>query len=325
MLNPYIGHPSQLCGAEEVRLVGGKGDGMRLLNLWNAAGLYLTVAADRCADIYRLRLGGDNLGYFSPCGYVGPSFYQEPEKGFLKSFTAGFLTTCGLNNAGGPSDCDGERVPLHGTIGNTPCEAFWWEEDGESMIVHASVRDQTLFGRKLMLRRTLRIGKFENVITLTDTVENQGDRAEPVLLMYHMNMGYPLLSERAQVDSNASRVVLGDAAVPEETWKRIDPPRPRTREICYRHLFEDRERAAVSIRNPEIGKGLQIAFDPKEFPCLIQWSLFSERDYALGLEPRNFPEGPKAKAKEKGQLHVLQPGESRSYHVEVKLWETGEA
>ena len=26
----YIGHPSQLCGVEEVRLVGGKGDGMRL-------------------------------------------------------------------------------------------------------------------------------------------------------------------------------------------------------------------------------------------------------------------------------------------------------
>lgn len=29
-MNPYIGHESQIFGAEEHRLTGGKGDGMRL-------------------------------------------------------------------------------------------------------------------------------------------------------------------------------------------------------------------------------------------------------------------------------------------------------
>ena len=29
-MNPYIGHPTQLSGVEEHRLIGGKGDGMRL-------------------------------------------------------------------------------------------------------------------------------------------------------------------------------------------------------------------------------------------------------------------------------------------------------
>lgn len=61
----YLGHPSQLCGVEEVRLVGGKGDGMRLLQVRNAAGLELTISADRCADISRLIFKGDNMGYFS--------------------------------------------------------------------------------------------------------------------------------------------------------------------------------------------------------------------------------------------------------------------
>ena len=37
--NPYIGHEAQLWGVEEVRLQGGKGDGMRLLNVYNGAGL----------------------------------------------------------------------------------------------------------------------------------------------------------------------------------------------------------------------------------------------------------------------------------------------
>ena len=64
----YVGHPSQLCSVEEDRLQGGKGDGMRLLQIRNAAGVELTISADRCADISRLIFKGDNMGYFSPCG-----------------------------------------------------------------------------------------------------------------------------------------------------------------------------------------------------------------------------------------------------------------
>ncbi len=48
--------------------------------------------------------------------------------GFLKSFTAGFLTTCGLEGAGAPSVDEGEAVPMHGTISNTPAERVYWEE-----------------------------------------------------------------------------------------------------------------------------------------------------------------------------------------------------
>ena len=81
-MNSYIGHTSQLSGVEELRLVGGKGDGMRLLQLRNAAGLQMTVCADRCADIYRLNFKGDNLGYFSPSGYVAPAYYDDKGTGF---------------------------------------------------------------------------------------------------------------------------------------------------------------------------------------------------------------------------------------------------
>ena len=65
----YIGHPSQLCGVEEHRLVGGRGDGLRLLQVKNGKGLEFTVSADRCADISRLSFKGDNYGFFSACGY----------------------------------------------------------------------------------------------------------------------------------------------------------------------------------------------------------------------------------------------------------------
>ena len=47
LMNRYLGHPSQLYGVEEHRLVGGKGDGMRLFEIRNGRGLELTVSADR--------------------------------------------------------------------------------------------------------------------------------------------------------------------------------------------------------------------------------------------------------------------------------------
>ena len=45
-MNPYLGHESQLYGVEEHRLVGGKGDGMGLLQVKNVKGLEFVISAD---------------------------------------------------------------------------------------------------------------------------------------------------------------------------------------------------------------------------------------------------------------------------------------
>ena len=99
-MNPYIGHPTQLSGVEEHRLVGGKGDGMRLYEVRNGKGLEMTLSPDRNGDIPRLFCNGINLSYFSPCGYVAPAYYDKTGSNWLQSFTAGFLTTCGLQAVG---------------------------------------------------------------------------------------------------------------------------------------------------------------------------------------------------------------------------------
>ena len=118
-MNPYIGHDSQIYGIEEHRLVGGKGDGMRLYEVNNGKGLMMTVSPDRNGDITRLRYKGINLSYMSPCGYVAPAYYDSIGSNWLGSFTAGFLTTCGLQAVGSPCQDEGEELPLHGSIGNT--------------------------------------------------------------------------------------------------------------------------------------------------------------------------------------------------------------
>jgi len=321
MSNPYIGHASQLCGVEEVRLVGGKGDGMRFFQLRNAAGLEMTISADRCADIPRLIFKGDNMGYFSPCGYVAPAYYDEPEAGFLKSFTAGFLTTCGLTAVGSPCTDEGEALPLHGTIGNTPCERIWWEEDAENLYIHACINDGAPFARKLYMKRTITCAKHTNSFRITDTVENQGDGQTPVMILYHLNMGYPLLSERAVLDIPSVTVKPRNdhAAQDLDTWNKMLPPTSGFEEQCYYHSFD--KEGCASIYNPDINKGLRISFDPKNLNYFTQWKMMGCRDYVLGLEPGNcHPDGRDVMRKE-GKLQFLQPGEKITFEVNINLYE----
>jgi hypothetical protein len=320
-VNNYIGHASQLCGVEEVRLIGGKGDGIRLLQLRNAAGLQMTVCADRCADIYRLIFKGDNMGYFSPAGYVAPAYYNQTGTGFLNSFTAGFLTTCGLTAAGSPCTDEGEVLPLHGTIGNTPCEQIRWDEDDENIYIHAVINDSGIFSRKLMLKRTVTCKKHINTFDIRDTIENLGDRQSPLMLLYHMNMGYPLLSENAVLDIPSVSVKPRNQHAAEDlnTWNRILPPTPGFEEQCYFHSF--RKQGKASIYNPDIGKGLTISFDADKLDYFTQWKMMGCRDYVLGLEPGNcYPDGRDVMRRE-GTLKFIAPGESITYQVTVNLYE----
>jgi len=174
-MNPYIGHPSQLYGVEEHRLVGGKGDGMRLLEVNNGRGLELTLSPDRNLDIARLRAKGINLSYMSPCGYAAPAFYESKGADFLKTFTAGFLTTCGLQSVGSPCTDEGEELPLHGSIGNTPAEQVNWMKEDGAIVITSLTRDETIFGRKLVLERRIAVSLTDNSFTLTDKITNTGE------------------------------------------------------------------------------------------------------------------------------------------------------
>ena len=192
-MNKYIGHPAQISGVEEVILAKGKGKGMTLLQVRNGLGLELVLSADRAMDIARVTFKGDNIGYFSPCGYVAPGFYDNRGNGFLKSFTAGFLTTCGLTAVGSPCIDNGEELPLHGTIANTPCENFSYEETETEITVKAQVRDAALFAHQLLLKREYTVSKTENTVLLCDRIRNIGSTKAPLEVLYHCNIGYPLL------------------------------------------------------------------------------------------------------------------------------------
>lgn len=317
---PYIGHESQIYGIEEHRLVGGKGDGMRLLEINNGSGIEATISLDRNADISRLRFNGMNFGYFSPCGYVAPAYYESKGADWLKSFTAGFLTTCGLQNVGSPCNDQGEELPLHGSIANTPVdEARHYEEDGK-LIVKTRTSDEIIFGRKLRLYRTYTFPIGANYFTYSDTIENVGDKEEPFEILYHMNMGYPLLDENSIVKIDSGNVTSRDAHAEEDiaNWMNMEKPTAGYQERCYYHTMKTAYGHA-SIFQPTKGLGLAIDYDSKDLDCFVEWKMMGVRDYVLGLECGNaYPDGRDVMRK-KGILKFLKPGEKKTYTVKITM------
>lgn len=315
----YLGHHSQMSGVEEHRLIGGKGDGMRLFLVRNGKGLEFTISADRCADISRLTYKGDNYGYFSPTGYVGPQYYDCVEEGFLKSFTAGFLTTCGLKAVGQPCTDEGKRYPLHGGISNCPAENIYAVENKDEIRIHAQMSESVLFGEKLILKRTIICSKEENEIVIRDTIENQGSDPVPALLLYHINIGYPLLCEDAKLYIDSKKVIGRNEHATKDlsSWNQIIPPTYGFEEQCYYHEFD--EKGFAAIFNPKLGKGISISFDPANLDYFTQWKMMGERDYVLGLEPGNCNPDGRDVMRAQGALKYVAPNQPLTYEVKLEM------
>ena len=319
-MNKYIGHPSQAHFIEHHKLVGGKGDGMRLIEVNNGNGLMFTVSADRAGDLSRLYYKGVNLGFFAPCGYVAPSYYDNVGAGFLKSFTAGFLTTCGLTAVGSPCTDNGENLPLHGTIANTPAENVLCYEDDKAMYIKLTVRDASLFAHKLVLERVYEIPLDKNEIIIKDTVTNIGFDESPYEILYHFNMGYPLLSEKSVVTLPNKGVTPRNDRAAEGLGKELvmEEPQIGFEEQCY---YFDMTEGKAKIYNPDIGFGVSLNYDIKELPFFTEWKMMGASEYVLGLEPGNCTPDGRNVMREKGLLQFLKPGESKSQTITIRIEE----
>lgn len=319
----YIGHTLQLYGVEEYTLHGSKGNGTHIFHVRNGAGLELIINADRCSDISRLTYDGVNMNYMSPCGYVKPEFYSPGSDGFgfLKSFQCGFMTTCGFDNIGVPNIDNGVSYALHGTISNTPAEYVYYTIKNDIISINSIIKDHVIFGRKFTLIRTLNIPLFSNTFSITDTITNEGSADEPLMLLYHINLGYPLIDENSQLLINSSKVVARDAEAEKgiNEWNHIISPTPNYNEQCFYHFY-DNENACMSVYNPSVHKGISINFNTTEFPQSVEWKMMGEHDYVLGLEPCTSLLDGRHTIRKNGNLNYLKPGESKQFHTEFVLY-----
>lgn len=120
-----------------------------------------------------------------------------------RSIMGGLLFTCGLENIGGPCSLEGKEYPMHGRIRTTPAEHVGADicRTGEdyTLTLTGELREAELFGENIVLRRKITTVYGEHKICIEDRISNEGFRREPMMLLYHINAGYPLLSEKSRI------------------------------------------------------------------------------------------------------------------------------
>jgi galactose mutarotase-like enzyme len=299
----------------------GPARGARRIRLINGSGLELEAHPDRALDLGRVTAYGIPLAWLSPTGIAAPGLVENTGTDWLRTFGAGLLTTCGLDTFGPPSEDDGGTFGLHGRVGGIPARVSRREVTEQAVVVEGVVRQAAVLGQNLALHRRIELPLGRPVIRVRDVVTNEGATPAPHMVLYHCNLGWPL------VDADTVLEVPSRAVEPRDdvaraglgTWSTFAAPDPGYREQVFRHELDPGENWA-RVTNAELGLALTLTFSRDTLPFLYQWRQLGVGDYVLGLEPANCATlaGRRA-AREAGLLPVLQPGQSVEYRLEFEV------
>jgi hypothetical protein len=269
------------------------------------------------------------ISYISSAGVVGPGYFQEQgATGFLRNFFAGVLTTAGLSNIGGPCQVGDAQFGLHGRISNIPAEdvavSQEWVGDEYQIGVGGIVRQATAFGECLILRRQISTTLGANSLVIRDTVENATFRPEPLLLLYHCNFGYPIVSGATRLHASVGEVEPRDANAAAGISQHCEFAEPQSGyvEQCFYHRPTSKGgRAYAALFNEELGVGAFVRYRTDTLPLLVQWKMLGEQAYVVGLEPSTSVLDGRAELLSRNEAPTLAPGETRSFEVEIGVLE----
>lgn len=246
-LRRRVGRLDQIASIEALVLDDGPARGVRALRARTGSGLSSTILPDRGMDLGAAEYRGVPLAWLWHTGVVAPTLREPEGEGWLRSFNGGLLVTCGLQNVDPPGERAGEALGLHSRFSNTPASGVsheaGWGEEGCVLEVRGGVREGGLFGANLVLRRTVSARAGESRIRFEDTVQNEGFDPQPLMLLYHMNLGWPLLDETARLVGPGEQ---GDPPEPRDhearsgldTWDRFAAPTEGFRERVFYHRPE---------------------------------------------------------------------------------------
>ncbi len=323
-LSRVCGDLSQIAGIRLLTLSGGREAGVRIADIRTGSGLRFQVTLDRGMDISLADYRGIPLAWRSRTGDAHPAYFEPGGTGWLRTFAGGLMTGCGLTAAGAPCVDEGESLGLHGRLSHlaaTDIESSTrWEETACRFLLEGSIREYLPFSHALVLRRAIEASLGESVIRIRDRVTNEGDSRTPLMMLYHFNIGWPIVSPSSRVVLRASGVRPrdADAAAGMGRERECDPPSAGYREqVFYHDLVPDAEGlTTAAIVNLPLGLGLYVRSRQAELPYFTQWKMMGSGMYVMGLEPGNCLVEGRAKERASGRLSFLDPGEQREFSLE---------
>jgi hypothetical protein len=329
-----VGDLSQVCGISSFCFDDGPGRGVRALEFRTGGGLRFIVLPDRGLDIYQAEYRGLPLNWLSGTGPVSPALYSPKGWDWLRSFFGGLLTTCGLSNVGDPCDDQGAYLPEehfggHGRISNTPAQALSvrgaWEGERYRLSAEGEMLETAGQGEKLRLARSIRCEMGSAAIQIADRITNEAYSPVPVLFLYHINFGFPLLDGQARLFASCRSVTALDAAYRDEAARlgRFHPPAESQEMVFLLDLQPDRQgRCSVVLANPAAGGaglGVALTFAKADFPYFHVWKRLCPREYVLGFEPGICSVLGRKRQREMGDLRLLAPQESIALAMQIEV------
>ena len=321
----WVGSRDQLYGVRALQLDDGPGRGVRLLDVDTGGGLRFDVLVDRGLDIGRCTYRGVGVAWLSATGHVHPHRFERGGDDWLRGFGGGLLTTCGLQAIGAPSEDDGRDWGLHGDASYLPAAGVTYAVDEEQgqIIVRGTVRDASALGTVLVLERTIEAEIGGGSIRVSDRLLNEGPFDCEYALLYHVNIGYPLLSDTTVIEFPEDDVVepLDDVARRAlGRHHRGAAPDPDGQPEIFLHRVTGQGRVLVSNPVTPIGPlRLAVEYSTEQLPLLWQWRYLRERIYVMGIEPATASVAGRAASRAAGQLRSLGRGASVSYGLTLRV------
>lgn len=320
-----VGNMEQVAYIRPFEYSCGKAQGVKGFEVSNGTGIDFTVIGSKCLDIISMKYKGVNLNYLPKSEIVSPSLADMDGTEFMRSISGGMLYTCGLLNVGSPCVDGGMSQIFHGRMKNTPAEnvniSYKWEGDDYILRLSGDMREAAIFNDNLVMNRTITAKSGVNSIKVQDEVENQGFEDQELMLLYHINIGYPVLDDDARllipsVDVKA-RDELSQAGI--DRYAEITGPVDGFTENVFKHstACDSKGMTGAAVINDRLGLGVYICYDTRELPYLIQWKSMRSGDYALGIMPSTCFVCGRAYERENGTLKTIKSLEKIRFGVEI--------
>ena len=332
----HVGDISQVARIKPYRLVEGLEDGVLALDVTTGSGLAYTVLPGRGMDISSASYNGRSLAWRSPTTDTHPAYFDhegEGGRGWLRSFYGGLVVTCGLTWAGANATENGQPFGLHGRVSNLPAtNVHWdgeWEGDDYVMTIRGKMRQATVFGENLQITRTISSRLGEKRLFLHDVVENLGTERTEHMMLYHINIGFPVVNYGARLLAPTLSATPRDSEADkgQDRFTHFQAPESGFKEQVYFHEFalspDGRVTTAIvddttpSADGGAPGIGVYCSYSPAQLPRFIEWKMMGSGTYVVGMEPANCMVMGRPHDRAEGALQFLEPGEKREYQLEI--------
>ena len=138
------------------------------------------------------------------------------------------------------------------------------------------------------------------------------------MFLYHCNVGFPIVAPGAElIYPAADGTCVSDAS--SSDYRVMTAPRRDFVEECYEHVMSPDADGTVSaaVVNRGIGLGVLQRYGYNTMPQHITWRQLGEGSYVVAMEPSTNHDAGRFDAKQRGELIMLEPGECRSYRLEI--------